>query len=81
MTIIIDINEKQLLQRSMTMEEVGEKIGDVTGLKIDMKDSKLIIHPEGPSYRDLLQLVETIRTILLKGIKGITRVVIRKEDD
>jgi|SRR5271157_2132423 len=80
MTIIIDINEKQLIQRSMTMEEVAGKIGDVTGLKIDVNDNKLTVHPEGPSYRDLLQMVETIRTILLKGIKGITRVVIRKED-
>ncbi len=80
MTIIIDINEKQILQRSMTMEEVAGKIGDVTGLKIDIKDNRLVVHPEGPSYRDLLQMVETIRTILLKGIKGITRVVVRKED-
>jgi DNA-directed RNA polymerase subunit A" len=80
MTIIIDITEKQLIQRSMTITEVAEKIGDVTGLKIDVKDNRLTVHPEGQSYRDLLQMVETIRTILLKGIKGITRVVIRKED-
>ena len=80
MTIIIDINEKQLIQRSLTMEEIGEKIGEVTGLKVVVNDSKLTIRPEEPSYRDLLQFVETIRTILLKGIKGITRVVIRKED-
>ncbi len=80
MTIIIDINEKQLIQRTLTMEEIGEKIGEVTGLKVVVNDSKLTIRPEEPSYRDLLQFVETIRTILLKGIKGITRVVIRKED-
>jgi DNA-directed RNA polymerase subunit A" len=80
MTIIIDINEKQLIQRSLTMEEIGEKIGEVTGLKVVVDDSKLNIRPDEPSYRDLLQFVETIRTILLKGIKGITRVVIRKED-
>jgi len=81
MTIIIDITEKQLIQRSMTMLEVAEKIGDVTGLKVDVKDNRLTVHPEGQSYRDLLQMVETVRTILLKGIKGITRVVIRKEDN
>jgi DNA-directed RNA polymerase subunit A" len=80
MTIIIDITEKQLLQRSMTMADVSEKIGEVTGLKIDVNENRLVVHPEGQSYRDLLQMVETIRTILLKGIKGITRVVIRKED-
>jgi len=69
MTIIIDLNEKQLLQRSMTIDEVMGKIGDVTGLKIDVSDNRLTVHPEGESYRDLLQMVETIRTILLKGIK------------
>jgi len=81
MTIIIDLNEKQLLQRSMTIDEVMGKIGDVTGLKIDVSDNRLTVHPEGESYRDLLQMVETIRTILLKGIKGISRVVIRKEEN
>jgi len=81
MTIIIDVNEKQLLQRSMNMAEVADKISDVTGLKTDVSDNRLTVHPEGPSYRDLLQMVETIRTILLKGIKGITRVVIRKEEN
>jgi DNA-directed RNA polymerase subunit A" len=81
MTIIIDINEKQLLQRSMTMEVVADKISDVTSLKTDVSDNRLTVHPEGQSYRDLLQMVETIRTILLKGIKGISRVVIRKEEN
>jgi DNA-directed RNA polymerase subunit A" len=81
MTIIIDINEKQLIQRSMTMEEIADKISDVTGLKTDVSENRLTVHPEGPSYRDLLQMVETIRTILLKGIKGISRVVIRKEEN
>lgn len=80
MTIIIDINEKQLMQRSMTLEEIMDKISEVTGLKVDAKENRLTVHPEGQSYRDLLQMVETIRTILLKGIKGITRVVIRKEE-
>ncbi|BAI61291.1 DNA-directed RNA polymerase subunit A'' [Methanocella paludicola SANAE] len=81
MTIIIDLNEKQVLQRSMTIDEVMGKIGEVTGLKIDVNDNRLTVHPEGESYRDLLQMVETIRTILLKGIKGISRVVIRKEEN
>jgi DNA-directed RNA polymerase subunit A" len=81
MTIIIDLTEKQLLQRSMTIDEVMGKIGEVTGLKIDANDNRLTVHPEGESYRELLQMVETIRTILLKGIKGISRVVIRKEEN
>lgn len=81
MTIIIDVNEKQLLQRGMTMEEVAGKIGEVTELKLDVSENRITVHPGEPSYRELLQMVETIRTILLKGIKGISRVVIRKEEN
>jgi DNA-directed RNA polymerase subunit A" len=81
MSIIIDINEKQLIQRNMTLQEVADKIAEETGYEATPHESKLIINPEEPSYRDLLQLVEKVRAISLKGIKGITRVVIRKEEN
>jgi DNA-directed RNA polymerase subunit A" len=81
MTIILNINEKQLIQRNMTLQEVADKISEEIGYEVSAQESKLVIHPEEPSYRDLLQLVEKVRAISLKGIKGITRVVIRKEEN
>src|SRR5660398_274143 len=36
--------------------------------------------PSKPSYRELLQLVKSVHSVILKGIKGLKRVVIRKED-
>lgn len=81
MAIIIDIIEKQLLQRNMTLREVADKIAEEVGYEATAQENKLVIHPEAPSYRDLLQLVEKVRAISLKGIKGITRVVIRKEEN
>ncbi len=80
MTILLNINEKQLLQRNMTLQDVADKISEEIGYEVSAQESKLIIHPAEPSYRDLLQLVEKVRAISLKGIKGITRVVIRKEE-
>ncbi|MCD1294000.1 DNA-directed RNA polymerase subunit A'' [Methanocella sp. CWC-04] len=80
MTIIIDVNEKQVMHRNITIEDIIEKITDHTGHNVTADGNRLVIHPDEPSYRDLLQLVEQIKSILLKGIKGITRVVIRKED-
>jgi DNA-directed RNA polymerase subunit A" len=80
MTITIDLNEKQLIQRNMTVQEVADRISEEIGYEVTADVSRLTIHPEEPSYRDLLQLVEKVRTISIKGIKGITRVVIRKED-
>ena len=37
--------------------------------------------PKESSYRELLQLVEKIKRLSLKGVEGIKRVVIRKEGD
>ncbi len=81
MTIIIEVNEKQLIQRNMTLQEVADRIAEEIGYEVTVAEGKLVIHPEEASYRDLLQLVEKVRAISLKGIKGITRVVIRKEEN
>ncbi len=65
----------------MTLQEVADRISEEIGYEVSATENKIVIHPEEPSYRDLLQLVEKVRGISLKGIKGITRVVIRKEEN
>ena len=80
MQIIIDLSEKTLSQRSITLEDVAQRTRDEMGVDASLDGLKIIIHPEQPSYRELLQLVEKIRGMALKGIEGIRRIVIRKED-
>jgi DNA-directed RNA polymerase subunit A" len=80
MKIIIELNKKALLQRNMTSEEVAGKIEEELGISPVIKGDTLIMTPEEPSYRQLLQLVKSVQSIILKGIKGIKRVVIRKEE-
>lgn len=80
MKIIIELNKKALLQRNMTSEEVAGKIEEELGISPVIKGDNLIMTPEEPSYRQLLQLVKSVQSIILKGIKGIKRVVIRKEE-
>jgi DNA-directed RNA polymerase subunit A" len=79
--VIIELNPDPLEQRKITAEEVAEKLKEETGLAVEQKGNVLITAPEEPSYRELLQLVEKIKKISLKGIEGIKRVVIRKEGD
>jgi DNA-directed RNA polymerase subunit A" len=81
MNVIIDLNSDALTQRKVTAEEVAERLREETGLSVDQKGNILVMAPEEPSYRELLQLVEKIKKISLKGIEGIKRVVIRKEGD
>jgi DNA-directed RNA polymerase subunit A" len=81
MNVIIELNPGPMEQRKITAEEVAERLREETGLAVDQKELLLITAPEEPSYRELLQLVEKIKKISLKGIEGIKRVVIRKEGD
>ncbi len=80
MKIIIELNKKALTQRNMTSKEVAGKIEEELGVSVEIKEDTLLLTPEEPSYRQLLQLVKNVQSIILKGIKGIKRVVIRKEE-
>ncbi len=84
MQLIIDLNGKILTQRNMDIDDIAEKLR--IGLKAnitcpDAVENQLIITPDEPSYRLLLQLAKNIHSITLKGIEGIARVVIRKDGD
>ncbi len=80
MKIIIELNKKILSQRDMTAEEIAGKINEELGIEPEISGDSLILTPEEPSYRQLLQLVKGVQSVILKGIKGIKRVVIRKEE-
>ena len=81
MNVIIELNPAALEQRKTTVDEVAERLKEETDLAVDVNGNRLKMSPEEPSYRELLQLVEKIKKISLKGIEGIKRVVIRKEGD
>ncbi len=81
MNVIIELNPSAMEQRKTTVDDVAERLKEETGLAVDKNGNMLKMSPEEPSYRELLQLVEKIKKISLKGIEGIKRVVIRKEGD
>jgi DNA-directed RNA polymerase subunit A" len=81
MKITVNLSPKALEMRNMTAEEVALKVEDVIGLPVELNKYALTTAPEETSYRELLQLAKKIRSVHLKGIKEIKRVVIRKESD
>ncbi len=81
MNVIIELSPAALEQRKITSSEVAESLKEEMGLAVEQRENLLVMAPEEPSYRELLQLVEKIKKISLKGVEGIKRVVIRKEGD
>ncbi|MDY6958901.1 MAG: DNA-directed RNA polymerase subunit A'' [Halobacteriota archaeon] len=79
MLIIIELNERALERRHITVEEITEKVEE-TGVTVSVDGMILRIETETSSYRDLLLKKEKIDKLILKGIPGIERVVIRHEE-
>jgi DNA-directed RNA polymerase subunit A" len=84
MQLIIDLNEKNLIQRALTPDEIADKIREKMDVVVTVSNNisnQVILTPNAPSYRELLQLAKNIHNITLKGIEGIKRVVIRKDGE
>ncbi|MFW5986631.1 MAG: DNA-directed RNA polymerase subunit A'' [Methanohalophilus sp.] len=83
MQLVIDLNEKAMNKREVGIESVMDKLEHGLGVSVVQASevsNQLLIKLKEPSYRELLQLAKKINTITLKGIDGIKRVVVRKED-
>jgi DNA-directed RNA polymerase subunit A" len=81
MNVNIELSPTAMEQRKLSPDDVAERLREETGMAVDLKGNVLVMAPEEPSYRELLQLVEKIKKVSLKGVEGIKRVVIRKEGD
>ncbi|WP_406658255.1 DNA-directed RNA polymerase subunit A'' [Methanolobus sp. ZRKC2] len=84
MQLIIDLHEKTLMQRSLTADEIADKLRDSLDVMVNISgniQNQIVLVPNSPSYRELLQLAKNIHGITLKGIEGIKRVVIRKDGE
>ena len=82
MQLIIDLHEKTLNYRNITIDELVNKLSDELDVQVrpsENIENQLIVKPKEPSYRELLQMAKNINNITLKGIEGIKRVVIRKD--
>ncbi|MCX2818085.1 DNA-directed RNA polymerase subunit A'' [Haladaptatus sp. F3-133] len=81
MEVRVDLDSEMLDERNLSVADIAEKIDDELGIEVTEGESSVSFGPSNPSYRELLQLVEELREIVFKGIEGIDRVVIRKEEN
>ncbi|MCX6678632.1 MAG: DNA-directed RNA polymerase subunit A'', partial [Methanothrix sp.] len=81
MNVIIELNPDAMEQRKITVDEVAARLKEETKREVSRNGNQLIMTPDESSYRELLQLVEKIKRLSLKGVEGLKRVVIRKEGD
>ena len=81
MKVYVTFDRVSLEQRNVTFDGVIAKLQTIQNVSIESGDYVVTFIPQERKYRDLLQIVEKVRFMLIKGIDGIKRVVVRKEGD
>ncbi|ACX73386.1 RNA polymerase Rpb1 domain 5 [Methanocaldococcus vulcanius M7] len=79
-SIKVELDEERLADRGLTIENVVEAIKKKLKVKIDVEGSTLYLKIKTPSIKALRKRIPKIKNIQLKGIPGIERVLVKKEE-
>ncbi len=78
MCVWFSLNRKELERRYINKEEIEEKIRSMDVDIEEVKEGKFKIYPKTKTYHELLKLEEKVSNMLVKGIEGVKRVIVRK---
>ena len=79
MQIYLEFDDRVLQQRDVDLAVVVTKLETLPDVDVRVDGSNVVLSPSVKRYRALLQIVEKVRTMVIKGIEDIKRVVVRKE--
>jgi DNA-directed RNA polymerase subunit A" len=80
-SFIVELDDEILQDKDLDADFVKKSIEKLKIGKVEIEGSSLIISPEVTAQDKIKRLRERILTLRLKGIKGIKRVLIQKEDE
>ncbi|MEM2282813.1 MAG: DNA-directed RNA polymerase subunit A'' [Candidatus Hadarchaeales archaeon] len=80
--LVLSLNKVRLKQKGVKPEEIVKRIQEELQLEeVILDDSKIKVRPKEAGLGALRQLMAKIRGISLRGVKGISRVVVKKEGE
>ncbi|MFX1367881.1 MAG: DNA-directed RNA polymerase subunit A'' [Promethearchaeota archaeon] len=81
--IDIRLDPELMEDKGLTTEDVGAAIQDKIKTKgeVEVSESVIFVYPANDTLAELQRLSEKIRDVRVKGINGVTHVVIRKEPE
>ncbi|MBU4256387.1 MAG: DNA-directed RNA polymerase subunit A'' [Thermoplasmatales archaeon] len=93
MQVVIKPDTKKIRKKEITMDDIGERLEEMLKEKkkklkekeekaYELKsDKKIITIKSEPSYRKLHALTSEVKVMKIKGVDGISRALIKKEDE
>ncbi|MCD6164490.1 MAG: DNA-directed RNA polymerase subunit A'' [Candidatus Odinarchaeota archaeon] len=76
--ILIVLDPELMRNKGVKMEEVAERLKKLKKGEVVVEDNIIYVERKTEKLPELQRLLEKIRNLQIKGIKGITRVIIRK---
>jgi DNA-directed RNA polymerase subunit A" len=81
MQIYLEFDDRVLQQRNVNLDAIVSKLEMIQDVDVRIDGSNIMLIPSTKRYRALLQVVEKVRGMVIKGVEDIKRVVVRKERD
>jgi len=77
--IVITPDMKECAKKDISIKDIGKKFTRIRGT-VDVQDEHIHINMAEASYKSLQETVSQIKDVKIKGIEGIHRAIIRKEE-
>jgi DNA-directed RNA polymerase subunit A" len=81
LSIIIKPNANSMQSKNIKIRELMDNIEKIKGIAAKTDDNKIRVTLDEPSYKKLLDVNESLKDLKVKGIDGIKRIIIRKEQN
>ncbi|MGZ4863484.1 MAG: DNA-directed RNA polymerase subunit A'' [Halobacteriota archaeon] len=79
MQIYLEFDDRALQQRNVDLDAVVSKLEMLQDVDVRIDGTSIMLIPAAKRYRALLQIVEKVKAMVIKGVEDIKRVVVRKE--
>ncbi|MEM4142450.1 MAG: DNA-directed RNA polymerase subunit A'', partial [Thermoplasmata archaeon] len=82
MTITIVMDKDKMSKRKITRSQILESLKKIKhqGMSINEENERLLISLDEPSYKKLYLLSEEVKNLIVSGIKGIERAIVKYEE-
>jgi len=79
LVIYINPDDKTMKKKGFTIDQLLECVKKIRGIDAKVDKEKIKLALDEPSYKNLLDIGETLKNLKVSGIDGIKRIIIRKE--
>jgi len=82
MRLVIRPDMRKMDARGVKMDDLVERLNKVKAARgqVEVRDHDVIVASDEPSYKKLQTIYDSVKNVKIKGIDGIVRAVIRKDE-